>query len=377
MTPASLDICGFGRTDARRAERGVALLIVLLLTLIIVPFAAEFSYQISLETMTADNVTAQLAIDNAIDSQYEAFLARLRYDAIGNEYDSYDDSWNDESIRSRTDEQSEVQLESVVFDEQSKLSVRMLAEGSEAEKQLWKARFVHVFRKYREGTRYDATGNAEELVDSLFRWLNSAATRGDLPKPKMEGDAPMVVLEELLFVDERFEKDNLLHDRRDGEETAPGLHRYVTVYGTGRVNLNTAPRIVLEAFFPLDPDIAQRIIDRRGGNSEEEEEPEEETETGTSSTGNPFTDVNQVNELEGVTPNLLRANNVDLQRDFTVKSDTFVVRIAGESRNARREELYAVQRVPAADANAPLEGFRHLLCQERTDPLEADPEEEP
>lgn len=358
------------------AERGIALLVVLLLTLIIVPFAAEFAYKISLEAMTAENVTAQLAIDNAIAGQYEVFLARLGHDAVGNEYDSYDDAWNDESLRTRTDSHNEVQLESVVFDEQSKLNVRMLAQGSEAEKQIWKARFVHVFRTFREGTRFDAAGHAEDLVDALYRWLNNAATRGDLPRPKMADDAPMAVLEELLFVDPRFQKDGLLIDRRDGDETAPGLHRYLTVYGTGQVNLNTAPKIVLEAFFPLDPDVAQRIIDRREGNREEQEELATSEEEAAAATGDPFTDVNQVSEIDGVTPNLLRNNNVDVQRDFTVRSDSFVIRIAGESRNARREELYAVQRVPGSEPNAPLEGFRHLLAQERTDPLEADPEGE-
>jgi len=362
----------------RSAERGVALLIVLLLTLIIVPFAAEFSYQISLETMTADNVTAQLAIDNAIESQYEAVLARLRYDAPNNQYDCYDDAWNEADLRSRTDQQSEVQLETRVFDEQGKFNLRMLAQGSEAERQLWKARLIVIFEKFREGTRYDAAGYGEELAEAVYRWLNADATRGEVPKPKMIDDSPILTLDDLMLIDERFEKNQMLVDVRTGDDVAPGLHRFLTVFGTGKVSLNTAERVVLEAFFPVDPDIAQRIIERRGGSRDDQEEEEEQEQSGTEQgTGEepsggtePFTDVMQVNEVEGVTANLLRANNVDLQRDFAVKSDYFLVRIAGEAANARREELYVVQRVPSSNPESGIDGFRHLLHQERTDSLE-------
>jgi type II secretory pathway component PulK len=357
----------------------MALLVVLLLTMIIVPFAAEFAYQISLETMTADNVTAQLKIDNAIESQYEAFLARLRYDTPGNQSDSYDDDWNAEELRSRTDPQSDVRLEMRVFDEQGKLNIRMLGQGTEAEKQLWRARFVSVFQRFREGTRFDVGGYAEELVDALYRWVNNDATRGELPKPRTHDDSPLLTLDDLAFVHDRFGKDLLLVDRRAGDEVGLGLHHFVTVHGTGQVNLNTAHRVVLEAFFPIDRDVAQRIVERREGQSEDappEPRPPGEPVGGPGS-GTPFTDVMEVNELEGVTPNLLRGNNVDLQRDFTVKSDFFSVRIAGEGENARREELFVVQRVQGQDPQKGPEGFRHLLHQERTDPLEEELPEEP
>ena len=78
-----------------QSERGAALLVVLLLSMILVPFASEFAFQIQLEAKTAQNVIDQLAIDNALLGQYEIVLARLRYDGPGNETDSYDDAWND------------------------------------------------------------------------------------------------------------------------------------------------------------------------------------------------------------------------------------------------------------------------------------------
>ena len=38
-------------------QAGIALLVVMMLGAIIIPFAAEFAYQISIESITASNVT--------------------------------------------------------------------------------------------------------------------------------------------------------------------------------------------------------------------------------------------------------------------------------------------------------------------------------
>ena len=87
-------------------------------------------------------------------------------------------------------------------------------------------------------------------------------------------------------------------------------------------------------------------------------------------TGNPFTDVMQVTQVEGVTPQVLQANGVDAALDFDVASNVFSFRIVGETDTTRRDELFAVERVPGSSEEEPLEGFRLLLRQERTDILE-------
>jgi type II secretory pathway component PulK len=362
------------QSDRRRAS-GIALLVVIMLGAILVPFAAEFAYQITLEAITANNVADQLAIDNAIESQYQIVLARLRHDGQGNEVDSYEDSWNDEALRSRTEEESNVRLESTVFDEQGKINILMLAKASPERRAVWKERLVRLIEIYRQDTKWDATSHANDLVNDLDRWVRGEANRGNIPKPKTIDDRAMLLLEELNFVSEIVEKEQLLVDRREGEETAPGLHRYVTIHGTGKINLNTASKVVLQACFPNDPEIADRIIERREGTMEEDEgdvigsDDEEQS-------GNPFTDPNQVLEVEGVTQPLLVSNKVVPADDFTVRSNFFSVRIVGQTRGSRRDELFVLERVPGDDPKGAIEGFRHLLCQERTDPLEADPEEE-
>jgi len=352
-----------------RRQTGIALLVVLMLGAIIIPFAAEFAYQISIESITASNVTDQLALDNALESQYQIVLARLAYDGIGNQTDAYDDAWNDEEMRSRTEDESGVNLSTTVFDEQGKFNLHMLAEASAERKVVWKDRLIEIIKRFRADSKFDASANAEEIADDIARWVTGQTSRGSIPKPSTQSDRSMLVLEELNFVSDIFERLRLLEDIREGDDVAPGLQRYITVYGTGKINLNTADKIVLQAIFKTDPDIADRIIERREGSGEEEAAPlggEEEEAPGS----NPFADPNQILEVEGVTQPLLLQNKVIPAEDFDVRSSFFSIRIAAQKEQSRREELFVVQRVPGSDPNGEIEGFRHLLCQERTDPLE-------
>lgn len=359
------------RTPARPPHQaGIALLVVIMLGAILVPFAAEFAYQITLEAITANNVADQLAIDNGIESQYQIVLARLHHDGRGNETDSYEDAWNDEALRSRSDEETGVRLETTIFDEQGKLNILMLAKAPPERREIWKQRLARLIELYRQDTKWDATSHANDIATDVAKWVRGETNRGNIPKPKTIDDRAMLLLEELYFVNEAFEKEDLLVDRREGEEVAPGLHRYLTIHGSGKLNLNTADEVVLRAFFPNDPEVASRIIERREGSLDEEDPLSDPDEEGQS--GNPFTDPNQILEIEGITQQVLVGNKVVPADDFDVRSNFFSIRIVAQTGGSRRDELFVVERVPGQDPKGPIEGFRHLLCQERTDPLEAE-----
>ena len=356
----------------QRRERGFALLLVIILSLVLLPFAVEFSMQVSLETRTAINVTDQLKIENAIDGQYEIMLAHLRYDVIENDIDSWEDVWNKEELVSRTEEDVGVALTTHIFDEQGKFNIRTLAEGPTERQMLARKRLKQLLMEFRRDTDYElGTGEADSWGRAIAEWVGKGAARGNVPTPRMADGRTVLVLEELLMLPavsgERF--DTLLYDRREGDRSAPGLHRYLTVYGTGKLNLNTCDGALLRAYFPENPDVAERIIDRR-------ETPAEDAEGDTSSsdstegTGNPYTNVMEVAQIEGIGPDVLQANGVDLALDFDVLSNVFSFRIVGETDTTRRDELFAVERVPGASEEEPMEGFRLLLRQERIDILE-------
>ncbi len=356
-----------------RSERGFALLLVIILSLVLLPFAVEFSMQVSLETRTAINVTDQLKVENAIDGQYEIMLAHLRYDVLENEIDSWDDVWNGEELVSRTEKDVNVALTTHIYDEQAKFNIRTLAEGPAERQMIARQRLKRLLMEYRRDTDFElGSGEAETWARAISEWVGKGAMRGNVPTPRMADGRTVLVLEELLMLPEvhgeRF--GHLLYDKREGEKTAPGLHRYLTVYGSGKVNLNTCDEALLRAYFAENPDAAERIIERRDTPPQEEEEDVTYSDDEEEEAGNPYTDVMQVAQVDGVTPEILQANGVDPSLDFDVLSNVFSFRIVGETETTRRDELFAVERVPGTDENEPLKGFRLLLRQERTDILE-------
>ncbi len=351
-------------------ERGMALMVVLLLTMVLVPFAAQFAYQINLEAITARNVKDELMIDLAVEGQYQIMLGRLRHDGRGNETDSLDEDWNNEEALERTDEETQVKLRTTIWDEQGKFPLVALVQGNAERRAIWKTRLAELIRIYRQDTDWDASAIADDLAEEIFRYISGSGNRNGVPMPATINDAKMLILDELTFVHQAIREHKMLEDVQKEEETAPGLHRYLTIFGNGKINLNTADRVVLRAMFPQNPEIADDIIERREGTPEDEEgeltsEEDEDEEAG----GNPFTNPNQVNELESVTQEVLKANNVVLANDFVVKSDIFSMRIRGTTKNTARAELAVVERVPGKDPKGPIQGFRHLLFQERIDAL--------
>jgi type II secretory pathway component PulK len=387
----------------REGERGIALLLVFLLLLILLPFAAEFALQVQYESRTAQNVTDQLMIENAIDGQFEIVLARLRYDyAEDPKIDTWQDSWNASEIRERTEQDTNVRLSTAVYDEQGKFNLRLLGQGTEDKRKLNRDRLKRLLIEYRKDSSFALSDSeADAWADRIFDYVNGRRDQS-IPTMKTVDDRAIHVLDELTFLEPVHDRkpETLLVDQRKEEDVAPGLQRYVTVYGTGRLNLNTADVRVLRAYFWHDPDVADKIIQRREG-SPDDSNTTSGTKSGTSSgtssgsssgsrsgsssgsssssstnangdesTGNPFTEVTQVTEIDGVTPDLLVANQVDLQSDFDVKSSFFSARILAVTEATRRDELFVVERVPPKQQGKEIDGFRFHLRQERTDALE-------
>lgn len=362
------------RTLRRASEGGFALLLVMLLLLILAPFAYEFSMQVQLEAKTAQNVTDQLMIANELDGQYEIMLARLRYDAGENEIDSYEDSWNDSELTSRQEKETGVALTTTVFDEQGKFNLRQLVEGPVERQKLARERFKLLLSLFRQDTDFELSASeAETWAQQITEYLGKGPARANIPTPRMADERTILVLEELNFLEDVAGKpfSQVLYDQRKEDRVAPGLHRFVTIYGSGKLNLNTVKQQTLRTYFPVNPELADRIIERRDNPPEDEEgmtsyDDEEDSEDA----GNPYTDVMQITEVEGVEPPALQANQVDPSLDFDVASNFFSFRVVAETQSTRRDEFFVVERVPGSSQEEPLEGFRLLLRQERTDPLE-------
>lgn len=380
------------RPTARRQgdERGFALLLVLLMTTIAIIVVAELAYQAGLEILAANNVSDQGLIEYAIDGQFEIALANLKLDKKSTEkdLDAETEAWNGTDLRKRTD--GDVALTMRIFDEGGKFNLVRLVTGNEAQQLRAKEVFIRILDLFRDGIAEDKSkggdlnqGEAEEVAERVIKYLKREGATGQVPKPKTLPASVPLLLDEIQFVDSKDNHmmDVLMVDLKVKDQVAPGLHRYVTVYGAQRINVNTASLLVLKALFSQtgDQSYAQAIIDRRRGQADT-------TGTGTGSSmagssgsgsgssttetggGNPFETVQGLvdGSVNGLTDDVLRKNGIEAAVELDVKSDVFGIRVQGATKRTQRDELYVVERAKAADGTV---GFRFLLHQERTDPL--------
>ena len=358
-------------------ERGFALLLVLLLIAIALTIVSDLAYQSGLEWLAAENVSDLTKIEYSIDGQLELALAHLTYDKKQGEGDSESDDWNRKELKQRTD--GEVALKQWITDECGKFNLSRLTQGTEAQQTRAKDILVRILDRFRDETDEDLSlGTAQDLAERIVAYLKrDSGVSGTVPRPKTSTPGVPMLLDELVFVDPKRMPD-LLRDMETKEngKIAPGLWRYLTVFGPGKVNLNTAPLTVLQAFFSdnRDRDLAQAIIDRRNKAPTETSgtAPGMSSSSSSSSssgstdeaTGNPFTAA-FANELtDGSVENLknetLVKNGIDPGVDFDFKSDFFSIRLHGDTKRTTRMELFIVERVAT-------DGFRFLLHQERTD----------
>ena len=369
-----------------RRQRGFALLLVLLLTSIAMVVVTELAFQAEYELLATRNVSDLMQIEYAIDGQLEVVLGQLRYDKRQNDAtDTEFDEWNSQRMRDRRD--GDIGLTTRVLDEQGKFWLGNLVTGTDVRKTRAKEVLIRILDLFREGSSADKTrggdldvADAEEIAGRIVRYMTREGASGQVPKPSTTGaagaaDVPLL-LDELLFVDTQDSRllQTLLYDVQTKDAVAPGLHRYLTVYGTGKVNLNTAPVVVLKAMFSnvSDRDYAQKIIDRRqqapdaasSGGASAMSGSSSSSSNGSSGGGNPFTAPTELTDgsIDGLNPEVLQRNGIDPGVDFDVKSDVFTVRIEGATERTQRTELYALERVKT-------DGFRFLLHQERTDPM--------
>jgi len=124
------------------------------------------------------------------------------------------------------------------------------------------------------------------------------------------------VVEELLSV------DGIDEDLFYGKEDDPGLIDFITVWGRGKVNVNTASEEVLEALIG-EESIVERIIDFRNGLDNKPDTEDDEIF---------ISRKNIIGKLEGVSAreSLLLA---ETSRLMSVVSETYSVKINGQTTN--------------------------------------------
>jgi hypothetical protein len=186
--------------------------------------------------------------------------------------------------------------------------------------------------------------------------------KAELPDPAQDMRQGIHTVRDLVFSHPLFLEKRLLERFTDvtSGQTLPSLGEFVTVYGDGKINLNTARIQALRAMFKEEAgqrDGANNLFHGRGGflNTDEDQErrreeqeerdlAEEEGRELEEDTESVYKSLNDVRRVEGLDDAMLRRNDVEIGRDFTVRSNFFTVIVTARRDNFMRQHRVVLER---------------------------------
>ena len=410
------------------SERGVALLIVLVVLFIVAVLMVDITLTATTARRSARNASTEFLMDAAIEARFQVLVAQLQYDQAENKFDSPDDRWGREEFadykapeKDPADSEQEqgpvrvvgdteeVSVTSRCEDEARKLNLNLLMHPDAKVREAQRERFAVLLDRFREETPLDLSRTkADELRDKVVEYLERAAPgegeKGKFPVAK-SGPWRILTPDELRNVEGFEDRDHgltaegLLYDARDPKsaleyeadpdnakkpEVCKGLLHYVTLWSGSAwigqaapdtwlpINVNTAEKPVLETLFyknPADFMFAQRIIDYRDA--------AKEGETATAGdkpaadeplpTHQYFEKVDDLKKVDGLDDGVLQRNGLTAGT-LTVQSDTFSLDFLAKKGTIAKQVRYVVRRNN--------QGIQTLLREERADPR-LDEEETP
>lgn len=231
-------------------DRGAVLLLVLILLVVLTAVVVQFMYSTSVNSRIADAQLAQLKNDAAVDGGVAKAISLLLEDMAAEEgaegrIDSLSDLWAAGPGILTFDD---TELRMLVADEQGKLNLNLLAVPAMA------------FRVKVELKRLlQSVGLDESEADEAARAIadridedSEGEFEEDSTNRKLFDPSELIGIEqvgELVYyggVPVEDEEDDA-EPETDENLVRKGLHRFVTVWGPGLVNINTAPAEVLAA----------------------------------------------------------------------------------------------------------------------------------
>lgn len=240
-------------------QSGVALITVILIISILVAAALELNRSSRSDVYAASNTSDGIKLIFIAKSGFYGAAALLLN--AKNDYETLRDDWahaENLSVQSKTfftDGHFIVRIE----DEQGKIPLNKLVSGGAVDENV-----KEMLLRLLQQPEFKLEGSkAAEIVDAIIDWVDDngeitgmgaeSSYYASLTPPYSAKNAPLDCIEELLMI------RGITPELFSGTNEKPGLGRFVTIYGTGVISINTAPKMVLRA---LSSDITVELADK-------------------------------------------------------------------------------------------------------------------
>lgn len=248
----------YDERDLNNEMGGVALILIVWVLVVLTAIVGEFAYTMRTEVnITRNFKEEEEAYQFALAGVEQAKLELL---SVNNSGIMYLDKkgmlmfGDEEEKPSRKGDFGKGSFEYKITDEDGKLNINTATEGQ--------------LKVLFHDSGVDIT-DVDIIVDSIFDWkdnndlhrLNGAEEDyyQSLDNPYSSKDGPFSTVEELLLI--KGITNDILYGSKDKEEEDgeyySGVAKYLTVYGSNRININTASETVLD--IALDPANAESI----------------------------------------------------------------------------------------------------------------------
>ena len=290
----------------QKGERGVALVLTLLILTLLVVAGLEFNRAMRVEASLAGNFRDLTQASYVAQSGVEIARALIQEDDPS--YDGPDERWTQFEILAYLSHQlfPEGYFTGQIVDESSKFNPNGLIDAYgnvDSKKKSQLERLLSLLR------------HEPEVIDAILDWLDPDDQRRPLgaereyytalKTPYTPKNGPFDSLEEMLLI------KGFVSSIFYGTDVREGLGKYLTIYSEGKININTASLPVLMSLSPkVDQAMAQMVLDYR------REKPFRRLE-----------DLRSIPGWEAVYP--------QISSEITVRSDYFSLEVRGVYHDAR------------------------------------------
>ena len=247
-----------------KESKGIALILTILIVGLIVVLTLQFNTSMRSNLYAAANLSDGIKLGCIARSGFNGACALLHEDRSSGNVDTLHELWARSGVLSESAailfDEGQVSVE--IMDLSGRIQINQLVDENGQYNDTQKGLLLRFLGSPEFGL--DAE-EAENVVDALKDWIDSdnEVTRFGaedsyyqaLEKPYPCKNAPLEFLEELQFV--RGITEELLY----GSSEKPGILPYLSPYGDGRININTADPLVIRALSDqIDQDLVDAII---------------------------------------------------------------------------------------------------------------------